>query len=201
MNTIQRITIAALALGALVFTTAPASAISIGLDRLLGTVEPGVPASEADEMVMLNFLVAGYNAGNPTGTNLGDNPGDSGTEKNWLLFSTPTSIPALPTAPLGTTWESHGPAVPTVDLGTDSYDWVAGKYGRNTAFFYIGGLTGEIVLPSLTGGIFQSTDADNAVSHTTLFNKISVPDCGGTIFLLVLGIAGSAGVRRKLGGR
>ena len=214
-NDILRIAIVALALIVLTFSATPVLAVPvyIDIDRLLGTVEPGTPGDEANELVMLNFLldgnsmVDGYNDGAPSGTNMGDNPLDpnpNGKPEEYILrFSSSTLIPSPGGAPLGTGWaDKDESGNHTVDLGGSTYEWIAAKYGRNTGFFYIGDLSGEIVLPTMKWKpSFECTvwDGDNGLSHTTLINPIgtTVPDGGATILLLGVAMLALGSLKRK----
>ena len=207
MNRTARTRAALLSLMAVVaisvlFTPQSGNAITIGVDRLLGTVEPGTPSSGANELVMLNFLIAGYNAGGVTGANLGDNTNDDGVEANYLLYSAPTEIPDDPNAPLATGYVEGGEDVTSLSTGTSSYDWVGVKYGNDTAFFYVGDLAAGMLLEFIGGtAVPFVTTGGRGLSHSTLFTATTnqVPDGGMTLALLGMGIMSVAFLRRRLG--
>ncbi len=170
--------------------SAHAMPIVIGADRVLGIVVPGTPASEANEQVMINGLlngwdsVVGYKGGAASGTVMGDNPLDPKKESYILKFTTPTLLPPPGTAP-----EAQLPGYrtetsnPVIDLGGYRYDWVLAKWGKNAEVYYIGDLSGVIELTRVNlekGGL----------SHYTLFNRVAVPEAGATVALLGMSLLG-----------
>jgi hypothetical protein len=186
-----------------------AYAVTIGADELLGIIVPGVPSSEANQMDMVNGLlegwvlpgpinVAGYNDGAASGTVMGDNPNDGGTEVYTLKYSATTVIP-FP-APLATS--NSGNVItgdPTFNLGTSTYDWVLAKWGNDAAVYYIGNLAaGTDVTLSLGGTGFGTSG--HGLSHYILFNgTTSVPDGGSTAALLGSVLFAFGVLRRRFG--
>jgi hypothetical protein len=178
-----------------------ANAITIGADRLLGTVMPGVPANPGNEMVMVNGLldgwgsVQGYKDGAPSGTVMGDNPADPQGESYKLTFSPTTFIPAPGSAPLATTLGLNvSTGNTTINLGSTSYDWVLAKWGPDAAAYYIGGLSGQITL-TIAGTGWRTQG--HGLSGYSLFNGHTVPDGGLTAGLLGMAVA-AMGFARKM---
>jgi hypothetical protein len=189
-----------------------AYAVTIGANELLGIIVPGVPSNEANQMAMINGLlegwvipgptpdVLGYNDGAATGSVLGNNPADGGSEVYTLKYSASTLIPF--SAPLAT---SHSGNVQTptgnrtFNLGASTYQWVLAKWGPDAAVYYIGNLAaGTEVTLSLAGTGFSPTG--HALSNYTLFNgRTSVPDGGSTAALLGSVLVAFGMLRRRFG--
>lgn len=198
---------AGVALVGFLCTAAHAVPTTVGANRVLGIIEPGTPANEANERIMVNGLlegwisilgynILGYNDGAASGTVMGDNPYDPNPprkpETYTLKYTTDTLIPAAPNAPLvqNNDWYRVNTSDPVIDLGTFTYDWVLAKWGPNSEVYYIGDLTGEIQLKRINlikGGL----------SHYTLFNRTAVPDAGRTVALLGLGLLGLGWYARR----
>jgi hypothetical protein len=185
-----------------------AYAITIGADQLLGTIDPGTPANLKNEMVMVNGLlegwgdVKGYNDGALSGTVLGDNPDDPNRPKKnprlevyTLRFSSSTYIPDAGEAPLAVSGKKVNTCNTRIHLGKNSYEWVLAKWGKDSAVYYIGGLTGEL---ELTLGGTGWDKKGHGLSHYTLFHgkPTDVPDGGLTISLLGLAL-GALGLASK----
>jgi hypothetical protein len=185
-----------------------AYAITIGADRLLGTIEPGTPANLANEMVMVNGLlngwedVAGYNDGAAPGI-MGDNPADPNRPKKnpklevyTLRYSASTVLPPAGTAPLAVSgFKSGEDPSAVIHLGSTSYDWVLAKWGKDSAVYYIGDMTGDV---ELTLGGTGWDKKRHGLSHYSLFNgkPPDVPDGGLTIGLLGMAL-GALGLATK----
>jgi len=197
-----------LMLAAAMLVSNSAYAVTIGADRLLGVIEPGVPANEANEVDMVNFLVGGsdladadgidgYNDGALTGANLGDNPLDGGREVYTLKYSAATVIPN--SAPLATSFSPQVVTnVPTFTLDA-TYDWVLAKFGNDAAVFYIGDLAANTEVTLTLGGTGWAAQS-HGLSHYVLFNASrSVPDGGSTAALLGSVLVAFGVLRRKFG--
>lgn len=189
--------------GALGLATASLGfSVTIPNSYLLGTVVPGTPASPADETEMVRFLAAGLNtapnsvnavAYPGSGINLGDNPADGNTE-TYTLWR-PSNLPGVAPLP-GATGAQTVTGNTTLNLGAFQYDYILGKFGSDSAVFYIGNLSGEITIPNLTGNT-------NGLSGYLLVNPRNrdipgVPDGGSALVLLGASLALVAFARRKL---
>ncbi len=192
---------AGIALLGFLCTAAHAIPTPVGANRVLGIIEPGTPANEANERNMVNGLldgwdsVWGYNDGAASGTVLGDNPNDPNPpdkpEKYTLKYTADTLIPAAP-APLvnDNDWYRVNSTNTVIDLGHFKYDWVLAKWGKNAEVYYIGDLTGEIQLQRINF-------SKGGLSHYTLFNRTAVPEAGQTVALLGLGLVGLGWYARR----
>ena len=188
--------LAGLCLGATLFSATGAQAVVIANNLLLGTIVPGTPANPANETEMVRFLVAALNTGTSgavaypgTEVNLGNNPDDPQTETYTLWAPAGLGLPApLPAAAGVQTVTSNT----TIDLGALQYDYIVAKFGQDAEAFWIGGLTGELTIPNLTGN-------QNALSGYTLINgRTSVPDGGATVALMGIALGGLSLGRRFL---
>ncbi len=200
-----------IAVAAIVGFCHEASAVAIGLDRLIGTVEPGTPADPANETQMINFLVNAYNSGtyaNGVIHPLGDNPLDPSPELYFLNVSAPTLVPAFGSLSLTPTTDpidhTTGGAsdVYTLNTGGFEYEYLTAKYGHRTALFYVGGLIGEIQVPMLSKNnpYFQGAGSGNGygLSGTDFYNqRLQVPDGGASVMLLGLAVIGLAWGKKK----
>jgi hypothetical protein len=175
------------AMVALLAAATTGHAVTLGLDRLLGTIAPGTPADPTNEAEMVNFLIKAYNT-STTPRVLGDDPLDPQVE-NYTLTSG-SSIPAGPLA-LATTIGDHNVSTSNTTFSNAAgYTWVTAKFGQDAEVFYIGGLTGNITLSDFINR--------NGLSGYTLFNAAKVPDGGATATLIGMGIMSLGLIRRKI---
>ena len=182
--------------GALLGVTG-AQAVVISDSRLLGTILPGTPASPENETEMVRFLVAALNTGSSgavafpgAGVSLGDNPADGASPEVYTLWAPAgLGLPApLPAATGVQTVTSNT----TFNLGAMQYDYIVAKFGSDAEAFWIGGLSGELTIPNLTGN-------QNGLSGFTLINgRTNVPDGGATVALMGLALGGLSLSRRFL---
>lgn len=170
------------ALAALAFS-ASASAAPIDASLLFGTSTPGSPAQEGYELNRLVSLVGSYNASQfaPYSFNAEPNP-------------PPNAITTLDVAVNSKVWGDlvapdnvFKPNAQGFDFAADvdltGVDFILGKYGNDSFYFYVGGLSGFYSLPTTFGG--------NGLSHWTIFrgeDTPGVPDQTGTLLLLVSGL-------------
>ena len=182
--------------GALLGVTG-AQAVVISDSRLLGTILPGTPASPENETEMVRFLVAALNTGSSgavafpgAGVSLGDDPADGASPEVYTLWAPAgLGLPApLPAATGVQTVTSNT----TFNLGAMQYDYIVAKFGSDAEAFWIGGLSGELTIPNLTGN-------QNGLSGFTLINgRTNVPDGGATVALMGLALGGLSLSRRFL---
>jgi len=86
----------------------------------------------------------------------------------------------------------------TIDLGSNSYLYILGKYDGpkyGSEVWYGAGLTGVITLPEFGNG------SQYGLSHVFVFNgtPVTTPDGGTTAALLGFALTGLAGLRAKFG--
>lgn len=185
--------LAAACAAAMILAGVQASAIPTTVDSsyLLGTVDPGSPSSPPDELARLNNLVNAYN-GTPPGTY---NPA------GLYLLNPGANVPSAP-LPLGVTHHGQVSGSGTsqaISLGASQYDWLMAKWANVAAFYYIGNLTGDLML--VNDVVLNGNNKPQGLSHYVLFNRhTNVPDGGATIALLGLGLVGLGGLSRKLRG-
>lgn len=185
-----------------------ASADIVGVDRLLGIIEPGTPASVENELQMVNGLIggwtgqAGYNGGWAANVPMGDNPLDKNPVEIYTLkYSVDTVIPnpvnlaMLPGYDTPTPNEDADPY--TINLGNWQYDWLLAKWGQDSAVYYIKGLGPEVTF-SIAGTGWSAEG--HGLSGFTLFNRgeRDLPDGGATALLLGAGLIGLGILRRRL---
>jgi hypothetical protein len=178
-----------LACAAVCFASLAGSAIALPSALELGAVLPGSPADPTDETARLTTLVDGYNSG-LSGILSNSFTGDS---DHLYVLAPAAGMPAEPLPSVGTdngqVGNGNGPQTGlTVNLGAGGgYDYVLVKWGDIDEFYYIGGMTGAIVINNNVDG--------NGESHYDLFSapagsNNSVPDNGTTVALLGLAMTG-----------
>jgi hypothetical protein len=165
----------------------------------LGSVDPGSPASTADETAYLQVLITGYNDG-LTGLLSDAFTGDPGHDYTLSPGSFVPS-PLLPSDNIvnnGQVNAGNGPNTGLeVDLATGGYAYAVVKWGDIDEFYYINGLTGDVT--------FNNEVNKNGESHYDLFNAtggptktgLGAPDVSTTAGLLALGLTGISLFRRK----
>ena len=161
----------------------------------LGTAVPGTPANVDNETGFLSQLITMYNAGVPT------SPFNNGNNIFTLAVGSAVPAPNLPTVANA---DNQGQVLPhgsgpstglVIDLSLLSFKptYAMVKWGQDSEFYYIGGLTGQI---TLNNDINQ-----NGESHYDLWTaggSTQVPDGGTTVLLLGAALSGLALIRRKL---
>jgi hypothetical protein len=98
-------------------------------------------------------------------------------------------LPA-PGANQGQVTGNGGNSSTVISLGTGGYDYAMVKWGQDSEFYYVHGLTGDLTL---------SNDVNkNGESHYDLWKGGTVPDGGTTVLFLGASLSGLAWLRRKL---
>ena len=172
------------AVGVLLSVSARAVTLTFGDAYSLGSVTPGHPDSDPDQVAVLNQLIDLAAGNNQV---VGDYTYDR--TSNFQPGSGLTNA---------STTDADRVDGPSFDLG-DGYLYIVAKYGNGipgadgNGFYawYVAGLTGEITVP------------DHALSHISAYNPgepgNNVPDGGMTAVLLGLGlVALSFAARRRL---
>jgi len=178
----------ALALG----STAYATTLTIGDSRDLGLISPNHPADPTDSEGFIDILLAQPSPSGPTviGANI-----YTRTANDPLGGVYPAASFA---AELKFTPDAGGGNSATIDLDSNSYLYILGKYdGPNygSEVWYGAGLSGVITLPEFGNG------TQFGLSHVFVFNgtPVTTPDSGTTAALLGLALTGLAGLRAKFG--
>jgi hypothetical protein len=177
----------ALALG----STAYATTLTIGDSRDLGLISPNHPANPVNSQTYIDILLA---------QPLGSGPTPIGANQYTRTANDPLSgvYPAAVFAyELSFTPAAGGANSATIDLGSNSYLYILGKYdGPNygSEVWYGAALSGVITLPEFGGGKY-------GLSHVYVFNgtPVTTPDGGTTATLLGLALTGLAGLRARFG--
>ena len=178
----------ALALG----STAYATTLTIGDSRDLGLISPNHPANPANSQTYIDILLAKPSPSGPT---------TIGANKYTRTANDPLGgvYPAASfVVELSFTAAAGGANSATIDLGSNSYLYILGKYdGPNygSEVWYGAGLSGVITLP------FYGNGSQFGLSHVFVFNgtPVTTPDGGTTATLLGLALTGLAGLRAKFG--
>ena len=165
-----------------------ATTLTIGDSRDLGLISPNHPADPTDSEGYVNILLAQPLSSGPT--TIG--PNQYTRTANNPLGSYPAAdfVTELSFSVSGST--------ATIDLGSNSYLYILGKYdGPNygSEVWYGAGLSGVITLPEFGSG------EKYGLSHVYVFNgtPVTTPDGGTTAALLGLALTGLAGLRAKFG--
>jgi hypothetical protein len=173
-------------------STAYATTLTIGDSRDLGLISPNHPADPTNSAGYIDILLAQPSPSGPTtiGANI-----YTRTANDPLGGNYPSAVFA---AELSFTQGPGGANSATIDLGSNSYLYILGKYdGPNygSEVWYGAGLTGEITLP------FFGNGSQYGLSHVYVFNgtPVTTPDSGTTAALLGLAMTGLAGLRAKFG--
>jgi hypothetical protein len=165
--TIKTITKLAVAIAAVSFMSV-AQAITINSAGVVGTIDPGTPASPALEVGYVNTLLG---MGANESQSFGGNTYTTGNNNfNGVVV-------------LGTTDGSGS------NVGSGAYEFVLAKYGNTDWVFNIAALGGDVPANMGQGG---------GLSHWQGFGRTSVPDGGATVALLGVGLVGLGMMRRKL---
>jgi VPDSG-CTERM motif len=178
----------ALALG----STAYATDLAIGDSRDLGLISPNHPADPTDSEGFIDILLAQPLGSGPT--TIGANT-YTRTNNDPLGGNYPAAVFA---GELSFTPDAGGGNSATIDLGSNSYLYILGKYdGPNygSEVWYGAGLSGVITLPEFGNG------TQFGLSHVFVFNgtPVTTPDGGTTAALLGLALTGLAGLRARFG--
>ena len=178
----------ALALG----STAYATTLTIGDSRDLGLISPNHPANPANSQTYIDILLAQPSPSGPT--TIGANK-YTRTANDPLggVYSAASFV-----VELSFTSAAGGANSATIDLGSNSYLYILGKYdGPNygSEVWYGAGLSGVITLPEFGNG------KKYGLSHVFVFNgtPVTTPDGGTMAALLGLALTGLAGLRAKFG--
>ena len=161
-------------------TSANAAAFTIGDAYYLGSIDPGSPASEADEAGYINHLI-GMTA--PSGPTVFE--GHSYV-RSALGGAFPDAVEA------GSSRDFEAPFGP---VNVEGWTYLLGKYGNVDYVWYVAGQTGEWGLPA--NDAVPGAGGGQGMSHYTLFNPTSVPDGGMTLILLGGALVGLEALRRK----
>jgi hypothetical protein len=162
------------------FVAGPASAFTLGLNDLIGTVDPATPSNIDAEVLFSNTLITAYNTStSPPDVVIGPTTND-------LTLAVGVNVPAPPLDLVSATGAlTVDPPVIPYALGT-SYDYVYAKFGGYGALYWLGGQTGN----------FEGfTGATSGLSHFVFFNPTQVPE-GATLMMLGFGLAGVGTLRR-----
>lgn len=162
--------------------------LTIGDAQYLGSIDDGIPASEALEVEYINYLVT-LTAGQ------GNTQIPAGTGEIYNRVGSTLSGP-FPTAVIDNSLKVESEA-PLIDAA--GYNYILGKYGSGQSgggslVWYIGGngAAGQVELPATYGG--------KELSHKSLYNlnpTKPVPDGGSAVVLLGIGLMSLGFVNRR----
>lgn len=156
-----------------------ASALTLASSQYLGSATPGTPSSPGDEAAYINGLI-------PLSLNTSFE-----FTSNQFLNRSGNSFGSLPTAVItGATKDEANNPNPIVSVS--GWNYVAGKYGKDTYFWYVGGMTGSITL--------DEDNVSGGLSHVSRYNAEPtrrVPDGGATLVLLGAALSGLGAIRRS----
>jgi len=169
-----------------------ATTLTIGDSRDLGLISPNHPADPTDSEGFIDILLAQPSPSGPT--TIGANT-YTRTANDPLGGVYPAADFAFE---LKFTQGPGGANSATIDLGSNSYLYILGKYdGPNygSEVWYGAGLSGVITLP------FYGNGSQFGLSHVFVFNgtPVTTPDGSTTATLLGLALTGLAGLRAKFG--
>ena len=172
---------------ALTATTAQAAPLTTSDTTFLGTADPGSPASLADEIFYINYLLG--MALNDTDTGVNPPPDPPNTLYTFVRSGNACVGCPLATATGATQVDGSGPF--TIDVSNFTY--LLAKYGNTAYIWNVSSLTTVTVTSTLAG-------VQNGLSHYALFNPgtVTTPDGGTTLGLLGLGLMGLGYLRRRL---
>jgi hypothetical protein len=188
---------------ALSITIGPADSTT----RILGTIVPGVPANEANDVRMINYLLTQTSdaSGTTDGHNFSglltvtDNPDDTGPEVYTLRTSELGNIVPGP-APLATLPGFATGMVGDIFTLTSPYTWLHGKWGPDAMVFYIGDLPiGTEITVNTSGAGFNG----NGLSNFNLYapGSHNVPDGGTAVVSLGIALLSLGALRKLLGSK
>jgi hypothetical protein len=175
-----------------VFVAGPASATTLTLDYLIGTVVPASPSDPGDELAYANNLIDWYNAGG----GVGDDP--SGDGYTYTLLSGDDATDAVPPPDLALA--TGGVQVPAVNgalanpVDVTGYTYLWAKFGNQGALYFLDSLTSVEGFDPAWGPFSQQ---GGGLSHITLFGPgtTRVPEAGA-LLLFGSGLIGLVGYRR-----
>jgi VPDSG-CTERM motif len=165
---------------ALGLSATTAQALTIGDNRYLGSIVPGVPTNPTSEVSYINQLIT---MGLGTSTVIAPN--------TFTRSSRPCpSLGGCPTATLVDASVDQAP--PGGPINVTGYEWLYAKYGGDSHVWWIGGLGAGVIIPPSNG-------TNNDLSHYALFNATGrTPDGGATLGLLGLGVLALGYLRRRV---